>query len=392
MIASMRSSRSERAGVGLGRALAFLLAYAAAIPLFAADKPANKSVEMLKRKPEKYAVAASLYWFARHQAEQGNWSLRDYTKQCKDKTCTGTAKQESLSAATALGLLPFLAAGQTQANDGPFKKTVKGSVDWLVSHQAASGDLSAGAPQQMYSHGLATFALSEDFGMTHDKTVGAAAQKAIDFIENSQNARTGGWRDHPGAKGDTLVLGWQIAALKSGQMSDLQVKPEVFQGAKRFLATVAKHSPDGKPNGQFSYHPGGDANAAMSAIGLLANQYLHTKQTDPSMIAGKAYLISHLPDEHSRKIYCWYYATQFMHNLRDKDWDIWNRKMRKALFDSQIREGCAAGSWDPEKPSTDAWGAAGGRLTVTSLSCLTLEVYYYRGFSGLPLYKLDKTP
>ena len=98
--------------------------------------------------------------------------------------------QESLSAATALGLLPFLGAGQTQASNGPFKQTMTGGVDWLLNHQKADGDLSADAASQMYSHGLATVALCEDFGITHDKAVGLAAQKAIDFIEAAQNPAT----------------------------------------------------------------------------------------------------------------------------------------------------------------------------------------------------------
>jgi hypothetical protein len=75
-----------------------------------------------------------------------------------------------------------------------------------------------------------------------------------------------------------------------------------------------------------------------------------------------------------------------MHNMADKDWDAWNRKMRKILVASQAREGCATGSWDPDKPSRDAWGPQGGRIMMTSLACLTLEVYY----RYLPLYKLDK--
>ena len=34
---------------------------------------------------------------------------------------------------------------------------------------------------------------------------------------------------------------------------------------------------------------------------------------------------------------------------------------------------CANGSWAPE---SDAWGKRGGRVMTTSLSCLTLEIYY----------------
>ena len=86
-----------------------------------------------------------------------------------------------------------------------------------------------------------------------------------------------------------------------------------------------------------------------------------------------------------RDVYYWYYASQVMHNQPGPDWDTWKRKMRRALIESQDREGCAAGSWDPYRPATDRWGVQGGRLMMTSLATLTLEV----PFRYLPLYKLD---
>ena len=60
--------------------------------------------------------------------------------------------------------------------------------------------------------------------------------------------------------------------------------------------------------------------------------------------------------------------------------------MRRILIDTQEKNGCAAGSWNPQEPEPDPWGHQGGRLMVTSLSALTLEVYY----RYLPLYKLDE--
>jgi hypothetical protein len=65
-----------------------------------------------------------------------------------------------------------------------------------------------------------------------------------------------------------------------------------------------------------------------------------------------------------------------LHRVGGDDWDTWNRHVRKTLVDTQVKEGCAAGSWDPGKPAKDAWGEPGGRLMVTSLSTLSLEVYY----------------
>ncbi len=98
------------------------------------------------------------------------------------------------------------------------------------------------------------------------------------------------------------------------------------------------------------------------------------------------FLTKHAPNPTARNCYYWYYATQVMHNLPGPDWDSWNRKMRRVLIESQVKEGCAAGSWDPVKPTPDPWEKPGGRIMVTSLCCLTLEVYY----RYLPLYKLDK--
>ena len=82
-----------------------------------------------------------------------------------------------------------------------------------------------------------------------------------------------------------------------------------------------------------------------------------------------------------------------MHNLLGSDWDGWNRQMRKALIETQCRQGCAAGSWDPENPTLDTWGAQGGRIVTTAFSTLTLEIYY----RYLPLYQSggsasDRTP
>ena len=63
------------------------------------------------------------------------------------------------AAATALGLLPFLAAGQTHKEKCTYQATVNRAITWLVKHQLGDGDLSGGREQIMYSHALATIAL-----------------------------------------------------------------------------------------------------------------------------------------------------------------------------------------------------------------------------------------
>ncbi len=331
------------------------------------------------------AVARALGWLARHQEPDGHWRLTDYTKQCKDKTCTAVGSAKTDSGATALGLLPFLAAGQTRMPEdkGPYRKHIFRGLYWLMKNQGSDGNLAGEEPQMMYSHGLATLALCEAYGATKDRTVGQRAQLAVQFIEKAQNPETGGWRYIPGEDGDTSVVGWQVMALKSAQMAGLSVRPEAFEGAKRWLKSVSKGN-----GGLFCYRavPESGPTPSMTAVGLLCSQYLGTRRGDPVLTEGVGLLLNHLPDNQSRDLYYWYYATQVLHNVPGPDWDNWNRKMRKVLIESQCKEGCATGSWDPEKPTKDRWGDHGGRLMETSLAALTLEVYY----RYLPLYKLDR--
>jgi hypothetical protein len=331
------------------------------------------------------AVRGALYWLARHQMTDGSWSLSGYTTRCKDNTCTGPAGSGMEIAGTAFGLLPFLAAGQTHESKGPYQKNIYAGVNYLLSKQKADGSfVTSDAPPYMYQHGLASIALCECFGMTGDLRVRKAAQAALDFIAEAQDPAGGGWRYQPRMPGDTSVTGWQVMALKSGQMAGLNVSAAVLEKAHKFLESVSISENGRSAGGLFGYMSKDLQTSALNAVGLLCYEYLGVPRTDPALVEGTAYLMSHQPGSSDvPDIYYWYYATQVMHNQPGHDWDVWNRTMRRRLIDTQCRDGCALGSWDPRK---DLWGGRGGRLMQTSLSALTLEVYY----RYLPLYKLDK--
>ncbi len=189
------------------------------------------------------AVAGALNWLARHQSADGSWSLTAYKARCKDGTCTGQAKAGGYeTAATALALLPFLGAGQTHESKGRYKRTIQAGISFLIASQKPNGDLRLGTT--MYAHGLASLALCECYGMTNDKVVRRAAQAALNFIAAAQDPIGGGWRYDPREPGDTSVTGWQMMALKSGQMAYLTVDPAVFERARMFLKS-ASTAPDG---------------------------------------------------------------------------------------------------------------------------------------------------
>src|SRR5262249_17282919 len=146
--------------------------------------------------------------------------------------------QHNDTAGTAFGLLPLLGAGQTHKGGGKnaskYTKNVDKAIKWLMLNQKADGNLGGG----MYAHGLATIALSEAYGLTSDPNRQKPAQKAINYIVKAQSDN-GGWRYVPRQGGDTSVVGWQVMALKSGQMAGLDVPSLTLEGAKKWLDSCA---------------------------------------------------------------------------------------------------------------------------------------------------------
>ncbi len=327
------------------------------------------------------AVGAGLNWLARHQSPDGSWGCKNFVRQCKDPTCSKHIDEKTAvdyqMAATAFGLLPFFAAGQTHESKGLYQKKIFDGLMWMTKNQnPKNGQLGSG----MYEHGLATIALCEAYGLSKDKRLFEAAQKAVLFIEDAQNDKTGGWHygPNPPTVGDTSVVGWQLMGLKSAQMAGLRVNKPILDNAKNFLKSVSK----GKDGGLFAYMPDTGPTPAMSAVGLLCNQYTGMKRSDPAMVEGMNYVMANLG--HAKdNAYFLYYATQVMHNFSGPEWDTWNRQARRFLITSQIKDkgSCAEGSWSPEGK-----GHAAGTVMVTSICSLTLEVYY----RYLPLYQISK--
>lgn len=325
------------------------------------------------------AVARGLRWLARHQHPDGSWSL-DRFHQVAGCNCDDRGSLSSDPAATSLALLPFLGAGQTHLT-GLHRDTVARGLRWLLEVQEGNGDLrgSGGQYPGMYAQGQAAIVLCEAFLMTGDELLRGPAQQAIDFIVAAQYP-DGGWRYHPRQEtrnwqGDTSVIGWQLMALQSARAAGLTVPGETLENAGHFLDTVARA--DGA---LYSYLPGEDPTAPMTAEALLCRIYLGWKRNDPPLVAGLDQLLTDEPPQIDRpNIYYWYYATQAMHHFGGAEWRAWNLQMRDVLVATQETRGHAAGSWPCRGPLT----GPGGRLYVTSLAICCLEVYYRH----LPIFR-----
>lgn len=332
------------------------------------------------------AVEDGLNWLVRHQRADGGWSL-DYHQQCVGAGCPREQAMESDTAATGLALLPLLGAGHIHTEKSRYQGNVRQGLDWLVSRQQPDGDVYVGGAfnAHLYSHAIASMALCEAYGLSHDPKLRAPAQRAIDFIASAQNASDGGWRYRPGMPGDTSVFGWQLFAIRSARLAGLRIPRNVVAGCRTYLDQSAA---DAKKV-TYSYQPGGPATAVMTAEALLTRQYLGWPRDFPALVKGASMVADHLDESADRNVYYWYYATQLLHNMQNKDWEKWNVRVRDGLVSMQVLgQGCDRGSWDANRPAPDRWGstngrAGAGRLFVTSLSVLTLEVYY----RYLPLYQ-----
>ena len=171
-----------------------------------------------------------------HQHEDGSWHFNFDGPPC-DGLCRNPGTEASTTAATALALLPFYGAGYTH-KDGPYKEQVNKGVYYLASRMLISpngGDLEEGT---MYAQGLSTIALCEAYNMSKDDQLRQFAQSAINFIVYAQDKQGGGWRYFPQSPGDTSVTGWQLMALKSGQMAGLEIPSQTFILANKFLDGV----------------------------------------------------------------------------------------------------------------------------------------------------------
>ena len=226
----------------------------------------------------------------------------------------------------------------------------------------------------MYSHGLATIALCEAYGLTKDPQLKRPAQAAINYIIDAQHVG-GGWRYAPGQAGDTSVVGWQVMALKTLRCQASTFPKPPCVKLSPILTVLAT------PTTKVMANVGPGSTPPMSAVGLLCRQYLQGwGPQNIRMIKGIDNNIRPTPPGATPNMYYYYYATQVMHHFGGESWKAWNEGMREKLIKAQVKTGPEAGSGD-SRGDTD--GAAGGRVMQTSLSLLTLEVYYRH----LPLFQ-----
>ena len=206
------------------------------------------------------------------------------------------------------------------------------------------------------------------------------AQRAIQFIINSQDPVGGGWRYTPGQLGDTSVFGWQMFALRSAHLAGIKIPPKILKACSRYLDQAGDQK-----RVTYAYQPGRPPTPAMTAEALLSRQLLGWPRDFPALVKGVGQ-ISARPPVIGR-------AEHLLLVLRDPAPAQHEERTVGALEPQDPRRidrhagqgrGLRAGKLGPGHARCPiVWAQRAGRLYLTSLSILTLEVYY----RYLPLYR-----
>jgi hypothetical protein len=307
------------------------------------------------------AVRRALNWLAAHQFSDGGWRFNHLEGDCQ--YCRHPGSNTSTTGATGLALLCFLGAGETHLH-GEHKQTVARGLYYLRARALRTphgADLQEGT---MYAQGIATLALVEAWAMTRDPALEPDAQAAVDFIVAAQDRTGGGWRYYPGQSGDTTVTAWQLMALRSAELGYLSAPRDTWRRAEKFLDAMAH---DG---GAFYGYQKPARDDINTAAGLLCRMYQGWPREHEALNRGLAHFAARGPSYDD--LYFNYYATQVLHHAGGPAWPVWNRKQTGLLLAAQEHQGHESGSFT----IPDKYRRQGGRLYVTCLATLTLEVYY----------------
>ena len=335
------------------------------------------------------AVMRALRWLKKNQQQDGSW-------------------RNNKNAMTALAVLCFLAHGEKPGSSEEFGETVQRGIEYLLGSQPSSGQWPGN-----YEHYIATYALSEAYGMTMNPNVKSAVDRAVKLIIDGQHD-SGGW-DYalkPGDRDDTSVMGWAAQALKAAMMADFYSDPEALLRASKLA--VKGFQKNANPNGGFGYT--GPGQGGLSSVGTLCMQFHHAgnypevKKTLELMETWKPLWVGSKPglklgkDEKPANAsapgvapggstqYYYYYATQAKFQAGGTTWDKWNAAMWPEYVKAQFVEEKAIADPKGEMQDIGWWENSDAHsdrpVMDTCLAALQLMVYY----RYLPTFKAVDIP
>jgi len=277
----------------------------------------------------KSAVEQGLEYLAREQKPDGSIGSGPYGRNV---------------AVTALSGMAFLAAGHTPGR-GKYGRNVQNAVDFVLSRCHSNGyitDRQNTSHGPMYGHGFATLFLTQVYGMSTSKELGAKVRAATKLIINSQN-KDGGWRYEPGSnEADVSVTVCQIMALRAARNCGIHVPKETIDLSVKYIKRCQNI------DGGFRYRlPFAQSEFPRSAAAVVA-LYSAGDYDGREATLGIKYLMRYVPERNAfrrQKYYFYghYYAVQAMWQRGGEPWKRWYPAIRDELLGPEHR--IKSGGW-----------------------------------------------
>lgn len=282
------------------RFLPSALLFTLALPLFGQSVP-RREEDPIPAKVENI-YTRGLRYLSQSQNAEGAWD----DSQGKEPGVVG------------LCIMAFLAHGE-DPNHGPYAENIQKGISFILEQQSGTNGYIGNS---MYSHGFATLALAESYGMFRDDRIAPALKQAVDLILSSQKRNgKGAWRYSPESKdADSTVSGCQIVALYAARNAGIPVPEEAFTKGLKYMATCRGG------DGGYGYTSGMGDKPTLTAIGLLT-QALAKQHDTRSFKASTKYLSKKL--NYREKYYPYYfeyYMSQALFHADEKSWNEWNAK------------------------------------------------------------------
>ena len=259
-----------------------------------------------------------------------------------------------------LCVMAFLSHGE-DPNHGPYARNISNGIGFILNHQK---DANGYIGTSMYNHGFATLALAEAYGMTNDKRIAPALQKAVGLILNAQERNPrGAWRYSPESPdADTTITGCQLVALFAARNAGIPVPDEALKKGQAFMKRCRN------VNGGYGYTSAGSAKATLTAIGSLTLSLAKDKDSK-GYRASLDYLKKNLNyRDQYYPYYFEYYMSQALFHADEEAWNEWNSRNIRYLAAAQIRDGSWLGNKGP------SFSTAGALLSM-ALNYRFLPIY-----------------
>jgi prenyltransferase/squalene oxidase-like repeat protein len=317
-------------------------------------------------------IKGALKFLAANQDSSGGWS-------------SSPGNRQHPVAMTGYTLMAFLASGNLP-EEGEYSKNVASGVQYLLDQIGPDGLYrDPRGNDYMYSHGIATIALSEIYGQTRSPAIRTKLDRVVKVILGAQNPQ-GGWRYSPRpADADISVTVLQVVALRAAKNAGLDVPQKTIDDAVKYVRSCYEPK-----QGGFCYQPHQRPGFARTAAAIYSLQVCG-QYDDPLVQKGSEYLFAHSTDNEFYS-YGRYYAAPAQYMIGGDTWRRWyDQQKQTILADAQHRQFVAGGGKVANAPSTgdqvywdtkrDRGGV--GPIFATAVNTMILAMPYHY----IPLYQ-----